>query len=41
LRRSPWHIPVLTRQILDPVSVPGLWAAVQDLFAQQGPYRPE
>ena len=34
LRRSPWHLPVLTRQLLDPVSVPGLWAAVQDVFAQ-------
>jgi hypothetical protein len=41
LRRSPWHIPVLTRQLLDPVSVPGLWAAVQDMFAQQSLYRPE
>jgi hypothetical protein len=41
LRRSPWHIPVLTRQLLDPVSVPGLWAVVQDLFAQQSLYRPK
>lgn len=41
LRRSPWHIPVLTRQLLDPVSVPGLWAAVQDMFAQQSLYRPK
>lgn len=36
LERKSWRMPVLTRQMLDPISISGLWAAVKEAASDHG-----